>query len=209
MSEKTDNIDYTAVGIDFGTSTTVVTVRNYNYKTGMPPSDMHFMQFDDGNCLSTLIYEDNDGRPFFGKNARIKKSGEKKDSIGQLYENFKMKLVNDNTANEGKRLTQKFFEYIFLTFNKKRADLHTHDEARIYISYPVKWDNDIKQFMEECAKTFGFTNVQGVDEATAAIYASISNHFKELLEGGIIHSDKPVNAMMLDMGVGDFRYSNS
>jgi len=195
--------DYTVVGIDFGTSTTVVKVRNY-FEAGTTPADCHALQFNNSNSLPTLIYEAGDGRLYFGKEAQTRKSGEESGSEGQLYENFKMRLVDENpdTAKKAKELTQKFFEHIYSRFNEERANLGVLPEVRTCISYPVKWEAGTKLFMIECAEKAGFTKVEGADEATAAIYASIPNNLENLQKAGVIYLDKPVNVMMLDMGAG-------
>jgi hypothetical protein len=195
--------DYTVVGIDFGTSTTVVKVRNY-YEAGATSSDCHALQFDNSNCLPTLIYEACDGHLYFGKEAQIRKSGEENGSEGRLHDNFKMRLVDEDpeTAKKAKELTQNFFEHIYSRFKEERANLGVLPEVRTCISYPVKWDSGTKLFMIECAEKAGFTNAEGADEATAAIYASIPNNLENLQKAGIIYLDKPVNVMMLDMGAG-------
>jgi molecular chaperone DnaK (HSP70) len=197
--------NYTVVGIDFGTSTTVVKVRNYYDNAGTTPPVSHSLQFQNSNVLPTLVFEDGGGQFYFGKEALLKESdraaGMKE---GRLYENFKMKLVSDGSKeeNKAKELTQKFFKHIYSRFNEVRADLDVQGEVRTYVSYPVKWDSGTKRFMIECAEKAGFTNVSGEDEAQAAIYASIPKNLENLQKEGIIRLDEPVTVMMLDMGAG-------
>jgi alpha-tubulin suppressor-like RCC1 family protein/molecular chaperone DnaK (HSP70) len=206
-TEKIDNTDYTVVGIDFGTSTTVVKVRNY-YEAGTTPTD-HTLQFDGSNLLPTLIFEDSEGNLSFGKAALNKESDRKSDrehgeQKGQLYENFKMKLTGDGSKEdkEAQKRTKEFFKHIYSRFNEERVNYGVLEKVKTYVSYPVKWEKQIRRFMIECAEDEEFTNVEGVDEASAAIYAAIPNHLENLQKEGILRGDKPVNVMMLDMGAG-------
>ena len=194
-------MDYTVVGIDFGTSTTVVKIRNY-YEAGTTPTD-HTLQFDGRNLLPTLIFKDSEGNLSFGKEALIKEEADR-EKEGKLYENFKMKLTGDGSTEdkEAQELTQKFFKHIYSRFNEERVNLGVLPEVKTYVSYPVKWEDNTSRFLIECAKNAKFTNVEGIDEASAAIYAAIPNNLENLQKEGILNSDKPVNVMMLDMGAG-------
>ena len=44
------------------------------------------------------------------------------------------------------------------------------DEEQTIISYPVKWKNETRTFMEQAARKAGFKNVTSMDEASAALY---------------------------------------
>jgi molecular chaperone DnaK (HSP70) len=191
--------EYTVVGIDFGTSTTVVKMTNYGDR--MDPENYHSLQFNRSNCLPTLIFEaDEDGRLYFGCDAAAQVSGGFK---GRLYENFKIDLINEDLdkAVKAKKLTEEFFKYLHEEFIRSRP-LRVCPDVRTYISFPAKWPPEERRFLKECAVNAGFENVSGVDEPTAAIYASIVECREELQKQKIIVRNEPVNVLMLDMGAG-------
>jgi len=200
--------DYTVVGIDFGTSTTVVKMRNYE-KDGTILSDWKDLQFGDSNKLPTVAYKNEKGQFYFGQDALNKEGDDREEEReGTPYKNFKMKLASKSLeeVEEGKKITEEFFKYIYSSFNAVRADKGVLAEVRTYVSYPVKWTSEIMNFMKECAEKAGFTNVnpgnEPTDEATAAIYASIPKNLENLQKERVIIRDMPVNVMMLDMGAG-------
>jgi molecular chaperone DnaK (HSP70) len=190
--------EHTIVGIDFGTSTTVVKVKNYGKEMNL--RDFHSLQFNNSNCLPTLVFEDENGRLHFGYDAWTEISSGTK---GVPYENFKMDLIDD--SDKAKYLIKEFFKYIYKNFNEKRGELNVRPDVDTYVSYPAKWLPEIKSFMKQCAIDAGFgteDKVFGLDEPTAAIYASLAENLEDLQKEHIIVRDKPVNVMMLDMGAG-------
>jgi molecular chaperone DnaK (HSP70) len=194
--------EYSIVGIDFGTSTTVVKVKNYG--EGISPRDYHSLQFNNSNCLPTLIYQSEDNKLFFGYEAEEKFDSSR--GKGILYKNFKMDLSgkSDQQANT-KWLIEEFFKYIYSEFSKQRNGFNVCPDVKVYISYPAKWIPEVRDLMKQCAIEAGFgteSNVFGEDEPTAAIYASFASHLEDLQRRGIIVCNKPVNVMMLDMGAG-------
>ena len=76
------------IGIDFGTSTSVVRIKTY--KDGKAIDDKRaadYVRFNNRNTVPTLIYETTDGKFFIGheaENAAVK---------GELYQNFKLDLI--------------------------------------------------------------------------------------------------------------------
>lgn len=191
-------MNYTIVGIDFGTSTTVVKVKNYS--DGMNKKDCQTLMFGSYPYLPTLIFEDEDKRLYFGNEAESQSSASIK---GTMYSNFKMGLIgNSEQQTQAKRLIKKFFEHIYTEFNKQRHILNVYDDIRTYVSYPAKWMPDVRSLMKQCAEDAGFTNVSGESEPTAAIYASFANRLEELQKEHIVIVNQPISVMMLDMGAG-------
>lgn len=194
--------DYSIIGIDFGTSATVVNVKNY-YE-GMQENECHTLSFNGHHMLPTVIFERNDGRLFFGFEAIAEQES---GSEGVSYQNFKMNLISpdENTREKAKSLIKKFFGYLYSEFEKQKALLHVFPKTKTYVSYPAKWTPDIVRFMETCAIDAGFgteRTVFGETEPTAAIYATFENHHDELKANRLVVQDRPLNIMMLDMGAG-------
>lgn len=76
------------------------------------------------------------------------------------------------------------------------------DTERTIVSYPVKWSEDTKSFMLNAAKKAGFKNVEGMDEAQAAIHAVTVQYENFLTNNNIFRSNTPCNILLVDMGAG-------
>jgi molecular chaperone DnaK (HSP70) len=195
-------MDYSIIGIDFGTSATVVKVKNY--AEGIPESHCESLVVNGSHTIPTLIFERNDSTLFFGQEAiREQNAG----TEGVLYQNFKMDLIHSNPDRRDKaqKLVQEFFKFLYSEFSKQRAVLHVSQKTSTYVSYPAKWTPDIVRFMKECAIAAGFgteANVFGETEPTAAIFSTFVNHSEEINENKIVVQERPINVMMLDMGAG-------
>lgn len=194
-------MEYTIVGIDFGTSTTVVKLKNYH--AGMNPRDCQPLTFNGNSTVPTLIFEDENKQLFFGYEAESQVLA---GTPGTLYENFKMDLLGDKTKREkAQKLILEFFKYIYSELNQNRQRLNMFPTVKTYISYPAKWTSETRSFMKECAVKAGFgvsDNVLGESEPTAAIYSSLLFHSEELQNEKILIKNQPLNVMMIDMGAG-------
>jgi len=194
-------MDYSIIGIDFGTSATVVKVKNYY--SGMNQKECQTMTFNGNSSVPTLIFKDESGKLFFGFEAENQiNSGMK----GVLYKNFKMELLGDaSKRNEAESMIREFFKYLYAELIQNKKQLNLFPETKTYISYPAKWTPEIRSLMKKCAINAGFgteETVFGESEPTAAIYASILFHIEELQSKHILLKNQPVNIMMLDMGAG-------
>ena len=198
--------DYTVIGIDFGTSTTVVKTKNYG--EGVDLDNWKDVQFNNSNSLPTLIFEaGEDGRLSYGYQAEIDYESDLQmdnDKKGRLHKYFKMDLISADpgTKKKAEELTSAFFVYLHDTLVEQGQTLHIKPETKTYISFPAKWKPDLRRFMKKCAEDAGFKNVEGVFEPTAAVYASMSECCGKLQDLQIIIKNKPVNIIMLDMGAG-------
>ena len=195
-------MDYSIIGIDFGTSATVVNVKNYY--DGMQENECHTLSFNGHHLLPTVIFERNDGRVFYGYEAIAEQEA---GSEGVFHQNFKMNLISPDAKirEKAKSLIEKFFSYLYSEFERQKALLHVSPTTKTYVSYPAKWTPDMVRFMEGCAIKAGFGNentVFGETEPTAAIYATFENRQEELKANRIVVQEQPLNVMMLDMGAG-------
>mgnify|MGYP004528362093 FL=1 len=192
------------IGIDFGTSTSVIRVKRY--QDGAPvgdPLEVKQITFDMGSSMvPTLVQKrDNGETVFFGHDASISHKGTK------TFSNFKVDLENPdgNKRRQAKELTSEFFAYMAKVYKSQSEGGHlgeSTDVERTIISYPVKWSEETKTFMRETAKAAGFPNVEGLDEARAAIQAVTVQNADMLSKKGYFKDSVPTTILLIDMGAG-------
>lgn len=192
------------IGIDFGTSTSVVKIKTYKNNKPVDAKELaDYVRFDNKDSLPTLVYETADGRYLVGyeaENASVK---------GILHQNFKLDLINtDPVAREAaKHYTEIFLKYIFDTYNEQKNFFPACDTETVYISYPVKWPEELRETMINLVQKVGFKNVSGLDEPTAAIHTVLVQESDKLILNGYSSY-----VLMIDMGAGTtdlvlFRYA--
>ena len=192
----------TIIGIDFGTSATVITVKNYF--DGMKNNECQPLLINGSPIIPSLVFKRDDGKLFFGQDAETAAEEEE----GNLFKNFKMDLVSKDPQkkSQAQNLTREFFKYLYRQFDNQKRSLHVFDNQVTYVSYPAKWLSEVVVFMKHCASEAGFgtvdKNVFGEVEPTAAIYAALTLHEEELNKSGILSQNRPLNVMMLDLGAG-------
>ena len=192
------------IGIDFGTSTSVIRVKRY--KDGQPvgdPLEVKQITFDMGNSMvPTLVQKrDNGETVYFGHDANIPHKGTK------TFSNFKVDLENpdENIRHQARELTSEFFAYMAKVYKTQSEGGHLGESTDIehtIISYPVKWSEETKAFMLETAKAAGFPNVEGLDEARAAIQAVTVQNVDMLSKKGYFKDGIPTTILLIDMGAG-------
>lgn len=110
------------IGIDFGTSTTVVHIKNY---TDGRPSDgdstsIQYVEFDGQGMVPSLIQKVDDTY-YFGYDAKQPKKDEK------VYRNFKMKLesTDERERAEAEKLTLLFFRFLYEAYEEQKVHFGT------------------------------------------------------------------------------------
>jgi len=183
------------IGIDFGTSSTAIKVKTYEDGKPMDAENaVHYVSFDGKYILPTLVYQTNAGDCLIGYNAQ-------NPSVkGSLHQNFKLDLVStdDGLKKRAVQYTEMFFQYMYKVYNEQRNQFATCDTETTFISYPVKWPEELQALMRKIAADAGFVNVQGLDEASAAIHTVMVQDRERLVLGG----DDYANILMIDMGAG-------
>ena len=192
------------IGIDFGTSTSVMRVKRYRDGEAMGERlDVKEVTFNSmgQSLVPTLIREMQAGEPYYGYDAQ------KEHKKSTLFDNFKVELESpDPQERERARvLTEQFFTYLSKQYKDQSSGgfFGEADETeRTIVSYPVKWSEETRRFMLDAAKKAGFKNVEGMDEAQAAITAVMVQSADYLSQRGYLHDGVPANILMADMGAG-------
>lgn len=184
------------VGVDFGTSTSVIKVKTYMDGEPLGTRDLaDYVHFDGiKSSVPTLVYTTNEGKHLVGYEA------ENPPSAGVLHQNFKLSLIHPDSAVQKDALlyTEIFFLHLYSAYNDQRAHFPSCDTETTYISYPAKWPEEMRAAMVSIAGKAGFKNVIGMDEPTAAIYTVMVQENEKLRLG----EKKSANLLMVDMGAG-------
>ena len=191
------------IGIDFGTSTSVIRVKNYTLG-GKPVNeklDTKSVTFNNGaTTVPTLVQKVNDAA-YYGYDADVSKKNE------EVFRNFKLNLQSADSAEreEAKKLTREFFGYLHKEYAAQSSGGHlggSGETESTIVSYPVKWSDETRDFMLQAAKDAGFSNVTGMDEAEAAIRAVTVQCEDFLKQKRYLENGKPSNILLIDMGAG-------
>lgn len=205
------------VGLDFGTSTTVVRYR-------LEGSDVVQKLEDNGkSVIPTLIFrwssQDATDYGTAAENAMLlNTSGQK----GECIQNFKMDLLAPQ-GSEKRLLAESYIEeflskHIFRLLGEATKGL-VYNEMLVYVSYPSKWTTGMSDFMQEIVRKSIMSShsgsghnvaggnckvtVKGITEPLAAAHNFIHIRCKELVVAGVLRrGGAPVNVLMLDMGAG-------
>lgn len=187
------------IGIDFGTSTTIIHVKNY--ENGEPANHdktfVQYVEFDGHGLVPTLIQEV-EGTYYFGYDAKQPKQK------GCLYRNFKLELESKDPEARKKamELTKMFFCFLHNAYEEQQMHFGTAQYEKTLVSYPAKWKKETRDFMVSCAEEAGFQNVQGIDEPTAALYSVFVQEQERIKKFVSMDKDQPSYILMADMGAG-------
>ena len=192
------------IGVDFGTSTSVIRVKRY--ENGKPAGVGE--KLETGSVVfngmypmvPTLIQRVGDST-YYGYDAQIAK----KKAV--LYQGFKVKLESEipEEREEARALTEEFLGYLARCYREQSEGGHLgepQDEEKTLVSYPVKWSDETKSFMVEAAARAGFPNVEGLDEARAAIHAAALQSEEYLKKQRYLQPGKASTILLIDMGAG-------
>lgn len=186
------------VGIDFGTSTTVVRYKVEGTDTVNSVKDTNGI----ADTIPTVIFKCADGsNTVFGNDAiSMSRTGVQ----GELISNFKMGLLDadEHTRKQKEAYIEEFLSFVYKRFAEETVKYSGYD-MDVYISFPAKWSDGFVTFMKEAYRKAGFKgNIIGVNEPKAATYNMLFRHLEGLQQTKLLAPNKPMNVFMLDMGAG-------
>ena len=190
------------IGIDFGTSTTVVRVHNVGAGNRIVP-----LAINGQRTIPTIAFQTKDSTEmYYGYDAQAKYDSNVE---GTLYKNFKMDLISDDETKRGQAegLIQGFLRYVYDQYQSllNAGAFDPADEVKVYVSHPAKWNSYARTLMKQSVVDAGFCKEEDIalkDEPTAAILAVIHEKNVELKQAGLLHERRKYKAMMVDMGAG-------
>ena len=191
------------IGVDFGTSTSLIRVKRY--RGDQPVGDSyHAASVTYGNGAGdskavTLVRVNEDNTTTCGR------YGEEEAPGSTIYREFKMDLESEDPQKRqrARELTGEFFKYLYDRYKHQTTDLGgLEDRERTLISYPAKWKKETVAFMEQTAREAGFPDVSSMDEPTAALYAVLCRRMGELSRRKLLRSGQTGYVLLIDMGAG-------
>ena len=188
------------IGVDFGTSTSVIRVKRY--VDGKPADERLAAKpvvFNLGSMMVPTLIRETKADTLYGYDAAVEKRA------STLHQSFKVLLESSDPEQKraARELTAEYLKYLAKTYREQRVHLgEESDLEKTIISYPVKWSQDTKDFMLDATRQAGFVNVTGMDEAIAAITAVTLQNEEALKEKKYLKGEEPVNILLLDMGAG-------
>ncbi len=193
------------IGIDFGTSTTIVRFKDYveneQLELSQPKPIIHPPTGE--TKIKTLVFvPESDQYPIvYGNEA------ENQNVRGRLYSNFKMMLESENEedSNFAVSLIGGFLKWIRkLYVDQRNSDksIEPCDIEKTFISYPVKWSDNAMKIMVNLTQEAGFKNVEGINEPLAAIHGILINNMDEFQRKKMVKPNKPFITLLIDMGAG-------
>ncbi len=183
------------VGIDFGTSTTVVRYRMEDSEIIQSLKDAN----GTSDIIPTVIFRNSDyDTTEYGVQALTSAAANGKECIA----NFKMDLLDPEKREHAKELIEEYLKYIYSLFKEQTKGLYP-TSTEINISYPAKWDDTMVKIMKDAVANAGFEGkITGRKEPEAATRNMLNNHLKELQRAKLLGANKPLRIFMLDMGAG-------
>ena len=196
------------VGIDFGTSTTVVRYKKEGTDDILPVKDLN----GNSDVIPSAIFRiAGQKESLYGQEAL---NAHKGGMEGTLITNFKMGLLasDENKRKEKKSQIEEFLRcHVYKLFSQATKGLNP-DKIDVYVSYPAKWSDSFINFMKEAVGKAGFgetdlggttyNNIYGVNEPKAATYNMLYSHLSHFKKSKMLTSAKPMHVFMFDMGAG-------
>lgn len=184
------------VGIDFGTSTTVVRYRMEDSEIIQSLKDAN----GTSDIIPTVIFRNSDyDTTEYGVQALTSATSAVN---GETIANFKMDLLDPEKREHAKELIEEYLKYIYSLFKEQTKGLYP-TSTEINISYPAKWDDTMVKIMKNAVANAGFEGkINGRKEPEAATRNMLNNHLKELQRAKLLGTNNPLRIFMLDMGAG-------
>jgi molecular chaperone DnaK (HSP70)/predicted nucleic acid-binding Zn ribbon protein len=183
------------VGIDFGTSTSLIKVKTYQDQTSLGSKEaIEYVRFNNQTTVPSLIYQTLEGTYLVGYEAQCATLK------GNLHQNFKLDLISDDLDVRERAFffTQLLFDAMYKAYSEQCEHFPYCDEEITYVSHPAKWPDELHRKMVSIAQKAGFRNVKTMDEPTAAIHAIMVQQNEKLQLSG----QDFLNILMIDMGAG-------
>lgn len=201
------------IGIDFGTSTTVVKWK-YEGQSWQYIKPLNDPQIQNRTFIPSFVFyrKEPSERTYFG--CAADQEILRPNSKGTSCRNFKMGLKYKMDSEKFKKIEpviRDFFKFLYGQIYDQILKPGDYDNLSIYVSVPAKWSEDSRNFMEKAFKEAGFENLNNsnrkvviriVDEPTAAIQCLLGREAQDLMEQGILRPGVKSNVMLLDMGAG-------
>ena len=192
------------VGIDFGTSSTVVRYLEEGTNIALPIKDTN-----GSDIIPSVIYRSNTEEgplSLYGSEA-LSAINEACDENAVLIRNFKMDLLAPEGSKERETALaniKDFLENHVLRLLNSQLPETKRNQYDLYVSYPAKWTHAMGNGMIDIYREAGFNarNIIPVTEPVAAAFNMIHNHKDALLTSKLLRPGNPLNVFMLDMGAG-------
>lgn len=187
------------IGIDFGTSTSMIKTAVRDGKTDSLETRPVIFTQNGYSSVPTLIQKKGDA-VWYGWDV-----DQDKGLDALLYRNFKLSLRSENPQErrEAVELLEEFFRYLYQSYAEQKNFLPGGaEEIETIVSYPAQWSREQQELVINAAKKAGFPNVSGMDEPSAAVNCILKAKQKDIEKTGILRTGKALSILVVDMGAG-------
>ena len=194
---------YRYIGIDIGTSSTLVKIRDYD-TVGKISTPIKVLKVDGKESIPSVAFVVED---CFGTadNFRFASNALSCQLDGKIYRNYKMMLISDKAEErlKAQEIIARFIKWLRKQYEDQISGYFgVCDKEITVISYPERWPETLRTFMVKATAEAGFKNVEGMDEAQAAIQYLVLPILNILQPYGEEMKKTTLTVMLLDMGAG-------